>query len=56
MLQKLELKSLLIYLRIVWKLCELMLYREKVSRLVRDKLIQIDQTIEKDADLCVVQP
>jgi len=43
-----------VYLRVVGKLGQLVLDSEKISRLVRNEFIQIDQAVEKDSNLCYV--
>ena len=44
----------LVYLRVVWELCELVLDCEQVTRLVRNELVKVHQTVEEDADLAHV--
>ena len=45
-----------LHLRIVWELCQLVLYREEISCLIGDEFVEVDEAIEEDADLSVVLP
>ena len=40
-----------LHLRIVWELCQLVLYREEISCLIGDEFVEVDEAIEEDTYL-----